>query len=422
MFEHTPLDTAKRLEGLDASAISFLTDLPTFLCSEISITSNQPSMLIRFGKIESINPGPIEVEFEFGASIDFGEVSFQSLDDARELFDAGRLQLYRTHWAVHEGASREVLDKLFRKYPRAQRDGDAHALAIRDTPAPPPRSKKILGRTEGVKEFLELLFQTSKEKQSQIFYRGHNKQSYELVPSLLRRWKDGNWKYLPNEDRLCKELLIAHYDDFQGDEYCFDRLARMQHYGLPTRLLDVTENPLIALYFACEKDPSEDGEVIILEMEPERVKYYDSDTVSCISNLSNLSFDTKGRMDFTLDLSDFNKSEVIKRLHHHIRAEKGYFEERIKPEDLSSIVCVKAKRNNLRVKSQLGAFLLFGHEAVLPDRGNADIKVSRITVSDKIGTLDELDRLNINASSIYPGIEKSAEQLKVSLLCSGRDS
>ncbi len=62
----------------------------------------------------------------------------------------------------------------------------------------------------------------------------------------------------------------------------------MQHYSLPTRLLDLTANPLMALYFACGEDTSsaEGGEVLVLRIPKRQVKYFDSDTVSVIANLS----------------------------------------------------------------------------------------------------------------------------------------
>jgi len=41
----------------------------------------------------------------------------------------------------------------------------------------------------------------------------------------------------------------------------FECLAYAQHYGLATRLLDWTENPLVALYFAVEAEPKKDGAV-----------------------------------------------------------------------------------------------------------------------------------------------------------------
>ncbi|WP_312010967.1 FRG domain-containing protein [Bradyrhizobium sp. AUGA SZCCT0042] len=163
-------------------------------------------------------------------------------------------------------------------------------------------------------------------------YRTCRDARFELTPSLLRKWPNGDWQFLPNEDRLCKELLIAHYDEFQGDQYCFDRLVRMQHYGLPTRLLDISGNPLVALFFACYRAPEPlavDGEVIAFRVSSDKVKYYDSDTASCVANLSNLTYAQKNNIDLKLGIEAFNESSVAQKLLHHIKSEKGFFQARI---------------------------------------------------------------------------------------------
>jgi FRG domain len=217
---------------------------------------------------------------------------------------------------------------------------------------------------------------------------------------------------MPSEDRLCKELLIAHHDEFQSDQYCFDRLVRMQHYSLPTRLLDISGNPLMALFFAFSSKSPTDGEVIIFHVTSDSLKYYDSDTVSCLSNLSNLTYNQKCEIKLHLDQDAFNKSGVIGKLLHHIKSEKGFFEGKIVPDDLGSIICVKAKRTNSRIKSQYGAFLLFGHEVTLPDAGQIGIAISRVTIQNKEHILDQLDRININATTVYPSIEQTAVHLR----------
>ncbi len=417
MFEYTPSDTEKRLESLDGTAIAFLEKLPTFLCSEIKQGGDTVSMLIKYGRISAIEPGHKEVSAAFETVTDFGEVDFEDVEAARRVFGADKFQLYRTHWAVREGNARDILDRLTEAKPDLGEAIAAEAVPADDSAAvqPPPRDKKIIGDADSVERFLELLYSSPAKVGTETFFRGHSDARYELTPSLLRKWDNGDWQFMPSEDLLCKELLIAHHDEFQADNYCFDRLVRMQHYGLPTRLLDISGNPLVALFFACSCKPDQlgvDGEVIVFQIASDGVKYYDSDTVSCLSNLSNLTYAQKNDIDLSLDQGAFNATDVARKLLHHIKSEKGFFEGRIVPDDLRSIICVKAKRTNTRIKSQSGAFLLFGHEAALPDAGQDGIEISRVTIKNKAHILNQLDRININATTVYPSIDQTAAHLR----------
>ncbi|WID97533.1 FRG domain-containing protein [Bosea vestrisii] len=421
MFEYTPSDIAKRLEALDQDSILFLESLPTFLCSEIERFKSSASMLIKYGRITNIKSGRKEVSSTFKTLIDFGNVEFPDIEAARAVFDASGFQLYRTHWAVREGAPKQILERLAKIKPQFSDEVRAQlapnpAIALAE---PPPRTKKLIGTADSVEAFLQILYGLPAKGDTETFFRGHENERFELTPSLLRRRNDGGWQFMPNEDRLCKELLIAHYEEFQADQYCFDRLVRMQHYRLPTRLLDISSNPLVALFFACHSEPEPldiDGEVIIFRVKADRMKYYDSDTVSCLANLSNLTYSQKNEIDLKLDIGAFKKTDAALKLLHHIKSEKGFFEARIAPDDLGSIICVKAKRTNTRIKSQSGAFLLFGHEATLPEHGQDGIEINRVTIREKRRILEQLDSLNINAMTVYPSIDQTAVHLRARYL------
>lgn len=416
MFEYTPTDIEKRLESLNPTALAFLEQLPTFMCSELFQVNDVVRMAVKFGRIEKTEPGRREVTTTFRPLVEFGEIDFESRAAAQAIFGLDAFQLHRTHWAVREGDVEGILDRLYALKPAA-RDGLAmRGPAIGDPSAePPPRTKNLLGEARSVEGFLKLLSKATMKEAVETFFRGHEDARFELTPSLLRKWPDGSWQFMPKEDRLNKELLIAHYDDFAGDHYCFDRLVRMQHYGLPTRLLDISGNPLVALFFAChgaEGTEKKAGEVIVFQVASDQLKYYDSDSVSCLANLSNLTYDQKNEIDLSLSLEAFNETEVAKKLLHHIKSEKAYFERRIVPDDLGSIICVKAKRTNTRIRSQSGAFLLYGHEATLPETGQEGIEIARITITSKARILAQLDRLNINATTVYPSIEQTSVHLR----------
>lgn len=428
MFEYTPADIENRLGDLGADALAFLDKLPTFLCSEIARKGRGEgfSMFVKYGRIDGADADRREVSAQFETIIDFEEINFADLDEARDLFGADAYQLFRTHWAVREGDAQAILAKLAKLKPEFAKQVAKQAGTDAGAAAPPPRARKTLGEADSVEAFLKLLYELSDaepsdDRDTESFFRGHEDARFELTPSLLRKSHDGAWQFMPNEDRLCKELLIAHYDEFQADQYCFDRLVRMQHYGLPTRLLDISSNPLVALFFACHgrDGPSDvDGEVIVFQVRSDDVKYYDSDTVSCLANISNLTFEQKNALDLNLGMEDFNETEVAGKLLHHIKSEKGFFEPRMIPDDLGSIVCVKAKRTNTRIKSQAGAFLLYGHDATLSEDGQEGMAISRITITDKAHILRQLDSLNVNATTVYPSIDQTTVHLRNRYLAS----
>jgi hypothetical protein len=233
---------------------------------------------------------------------------------------------------------------------------------------------------------------------------------------------------LKNEKRAVRDLISVQPHEFASDETMFDRLVRMQHFGLPTRLLDVSLNALVALYFAADPGPDgelSDGMVTAFAIPLEREKYYDSDSVSCLANLANMTFEEKdeiyrlreslkGDISSARNIKKFNESGVIKRLHQFIRSEKPYFLPIIDPLDLFKPYYVHPKMSNRRILAQSGAFILYGINP--PKRMFFPYPIEEKTFivpqSEKIPIRQDLEKLGINESTLYPEIDKAAARIK----------
>ncbi len=243
-------------------------------------------------------------------------------------------------------------------------------------------------------------------------YRGHSKQTYKLKPSLYR-----NISHMKEEKNILREIIVLHPSEFERDKSAFDQLVRMQHFSLETRFLDVSMNPLVALYFACISNPKADGHVVYLDVQKKHIKYFDSDTVSCVANLASLSSKERNEIRSFKNDSELNSSEAGLRLLHFIKTEKPYFLPKIRLADLNRVVLVKPKQNNRRILAQQGLFFIFGLSDEIDQAYDMiDIGRFKIPAASKRDIIKELDLLNINGSSMFPEMESAAKYIMSKLV------
>lgn len=263
---------------------------------------------------------------------------------------------------------------------------------------------------------------------TEFYFRGQEVEFWDVEPSIFRN------DMLSIEHKLMQIPLQKIPMEFRGLDSVFDVMTKYQHYGMCTRLLDLTTNPLVALYFACKTHGNEvyDSEGEIIEKEPYGVVYYTD------NYYPSQPSDKEVKIVTALASYDLNKDNtigaVLDRLNKENIIDENSWERWLKEEYISEFIDI-VQRNymvvptytNERLKMQNGIFLLASMFSV---KLGTDVRSGIITKSkgnlrneftsqyfyirgeNKEEILKELDLYNINEATLFPELEHQLNYIR----------
>ncbi len=216
-----------------------------------------------------------------------------------------------------------------------------------------------------------------------VWFRGQSEFDWSLSPGLLRINQNIAESSLLTRFKQSAAMLID-----KSPKNDFDWFFLMQHYGVPTRLLDWSESPLTALYFAVEDTLKDDKDSALWLLKPIE-----------LNKIANISTTEKNF------IPSFEDPELENYTVYTLRSNT-----RNKLPPLATI----ATRNSARIQAQLGVFTIH-HLDNKPIEDfcklNELIKY-RIPANSKQQLRKELQLLSINKFSLFPELSSIGETLK----------
>lgn len=237
-------------------------------------------------------------------------------------------------------------------------------------------------KIQKLSEYLELVQEVSGQWQTQgttiqPWFRGQEQATWSLVPGLYRgSIKSTLERELVRDFRLRSLPLLP-----SPPTHPLEWLFLMQHYGMPTRLLDWSENPLCALYFSVRNFHSKsDGAVWILHPW-----YLNRKTIGMTSAPTS---DQKS-------LTPYYQREHDDRIERRVRAKLP--------------VAVRPSHTTPRIQAQQGVFTLHGSSKLgLDQQLGQDLKfyLHKLIISGqrKKALLLELYRAGVREGSLFPDL------------------
>lgn len=226
------------------------------------------------------------------------------------------------------------------------------------------------------------------------YYRGQSCACWELKPSVLRE------PPFLDENSLLKKATLRLWNEISSLNTYLEKMIFFQHYGLSTRLLDVTFNPLVALYMACCEEDKQSCDGVV---------YCGHDTERQNTKIAELT--AKYVFENELQRMDFGV--------HHLAKNEG-----VSVNAFTQPIFILPPINNPRIEAQNGAFIMsplveyvVDENTVMLNRKGLDntdfFDKRRVIVkgNNKVYILHELSILGIDSGTVYKGIEEKLKAI-----------
>lgn len=234
-------------------------------------------------------------------------------------------------------------------------------------------------KIDGVADLLKNLKKHLKDNEI-VWFRGQSTHSWGLIPSLAR----DEGKHLAKEGAIYKRFIqnaTQLMSQAPLDEW--EWLFVMQHHRAPTRLLDWTEGPLVALYFATANPAKDNVDGALWCLDP-----------IALNRQANVNF------AYELELPSF-RDKVL----------ENYLPSRIDPKSPMQPVAAIGPRATRRMAAQIGAFTV-NHSVYKPMEQLYDGKhvwKYPIPKEKKAEIRRELKYLGYSALTLFPDIDQVAD-------------